>query len=142
MDRGKIISALQRIKALADECLTDLGGSAKPKRITKMSPAPPPAAKPIDVDFGVNERNFVKEHGRGLSGPKKFCLLVAYLAKGKVGVEVRLEDVGNHWNRMKSLLGFPFNRFYSNTAKDNGWVDTTKKGVYVLTKSWQQVLIK
>ena len=92
------------------------------------------------LDFSVNERAFVKAHGRGLSGQKKFVLLVAYLAHGQVGKEVQLGDVQKQWNKMTRLLGGRFNRFYSNTAKDNGWVDTRKKGVYVLTQSWKQAL--
>jgi hypothetical protein len=39
-----------------------------------------------------------------------------------------------------ALLGCKFNRFYSNTAKDDGWVDTRKKGVYVLTPAWKNAL--
>ena len=84
----------------------------------------------------------MKVHARGLSGQRKFVLLIAYLAKGVVGKEVQLQEVRKYWNRMKSLLDNPFNTFYSNTAKDNGWVDTKKKGVYILTKAWQEVLQK
>ena len=84
----------------------------------------------------------MKVHARGLSGPKKFVLFVAFLAKGKVGVEVELKEVEKHWSRMNGLLNASFNRFYSNSAKDNGWVNTKKQGVYVLTPRWQSALIQ
>jgi hypothetical protein len=84
----------------------------------------------------------VKAHVHGLSGPKKFVLLVAHLAKGKVGTEVEAKEVEKRWNKMtsKSLMDGKFNTFYSTTAKENGWVNTKKKGVYVLRPSWTQIL--
>jgi hypothetical protein len=104
----------------------------KSKRPTNGKVAPP-------VDFDVNERAFMKAHGRGLSGPKKFVLLAAYMVKGRSGAEVELGEVLKRWNRMKSLLG-KFNLSYTNRAKENGWVNPREKGVYVLTSSWKGAL--
>jgi hypothetical protein len=92
------------------------------------------------LDFGKSERAFIKAYAKGLSGTRKFVLLVAYTAKGQVGKEVELNDVSKRWNKMTALLGGKFNRFFSNTAKDDGWVDTRKKGTYVLTSSWKDAL--
>jgi hypothetical protein len=94
------------------------------------------------LDFSKNERAFIKTYARKLSGVKKFVLLLAYLAQGKVGKEVELKEIQRHWNKMKAnnLLGLDFNTFHSNAAKDNGWVNTTKKGVYVLSQSWKDAL--
>jgi hypothetical protein len=102
----------------------------------------PPASTSVKLDFTKSERAFVKVHARGLSGPKKFVLLLAHLAKGGIGKEVSLNEVQKRWNKMTAgtLLGCKFNTFYSNTAKDNGWVDTKEKGIYVLTSSWKEVL--
>jgi hypothetical protein len=39
-----------------------------------------------------------------------------------------------------NLLGMKFNRFYSGIAKENGWVDASRHGVYVLTESWKEII--
>jgi len=120
-----------------------LGGAGRASRKVGNTPAKvrtvsnPTSAK---VDFGKSERAFIKAYAKGLSGTRKFVLLVAYTAKGQVGKEVELNDVSKRWNRMTALLGGKFNRFFSNTAKDDGWVDTLKKGTYVLTSSWKDAL--
>ena len=108
------------------------------KSTAKASPASNPT--PAKLDFGKSERAFVKTYAKGLSGTRKFVLLAAYVAKGQVGKEVELSDVHKRWNRMTALLGGKFNRFFSNTAKDDGWVDTRKKGTYVLTSSWKEAI--
>jgi len=114
----------------------------KKRAVAKPSPGsdrtvmrePPPR-----IDFSVNERAFMKAHARGLSGSRKFALVVAYLAKGEVGKEVQLADVRESWNRMTGLLG-SFNLNFPTVAKENGWVDSKKRGVYVLTSSWKEAL--
>lgn len=95
------------------------------------------------LDFDLAERAFVKRCVRGLSGPKKFVLLLAYIAKGDVGKEVVLRDVEKCWNRMtaSTMLDGKFNRFYSNVARENGWVATKKAGVYFLRPTWTEVLV-
>jgi hypothetical protein len=67
---------------------------------------------------------------------------LAYVSKGKVGTEVPLNVIEQHWNKMtsSSLLDGRFNRFYSNSAKENGWVNSAKKGFYVLRPSWADIL--
>jgi len=118
------------------------------KRKARGREAPVPrTSKPeakAQLDFTMSERHFVKTFGKGLSGPKKFALLVAYVCQGEVGREVALAVVERLWNRMTSdtLLGIKFNRFYPTTAKENGWVVTPKKGVYVLRTSWSEILNK
>jgi hypothetical protein len=95
-----------------------------------------------DLDFEVHERVFIKRHARQLSGPEKFVLLLAYLAKGQAGKEVQLKDIENHWNKMTApnLLDGNFNRFYTSCAKENGWVNTKKQGVYILRPQWRDIL--
>jgi hypothetical protein len=109
---------------------------ARPKKEAKRQRV----ARASKLDFTKPERAFFKSYAKGLTGREKFVLLVAYLAKGQVGEEVPLGDVEKHWNRMTSHLDGEFNRKYSSTAKDGGWVDTRKKGIYVLTGSWEEVL--
>ena len=38
-----------------------------------------------------------------------------------------------------NLLGGKFNRFYTNVAKESGWVNTPSKGSYTLRSSWMEV---
>ena len=122
--------------------LVPVGAARIPRRSAKAAAQTVPKVASPNLDFTVNARAFVKAHARGLSGLKKFVLLLSYLAKGKVGEEVELKSIQKHWNKMTAptLLGCKFNTFYSNTAKDNGWVNTRKTGVYVLASSWKKVL--
>jgi len=92
-----------------------------------------------DLDFSLNERAFVKRYASGKSGPKKFTILLAYLSDGQIGTNIQLSDIKKRWNKMKSLLG-KFNMFYSNEAKNKGWVDSKEYGKYSLTKEWKESL--
>jgi len=132
MTKENIAQLAQRIERL-EKIVFGKGGS-KPKQEIGTT-------TPIEINFSLNERAFVKRYASTKSGPKKFTLLLAYLAKGKVGENISLSDIKKHWNKMKakSLLG-EFNMFYPNDAKTHGWVDVGGHGVYKLTKEWEQVL--
>jgi hypothetical protein len=81
----------------------------------------------------------MKRYAKGLGGPKKFTLLLARLVEGKVGKEVSGEQITSTWNKMKSVLGGPYNGAYANRAKHAGWINSPKTGVYVLSDSWKEV---
>jgi hypothetical protein len=51
-----------------------------------------------------------------------------------------MTDVEKHWNRMKQLLDGKFNVAYTTRAKDNAWVDSPKRGFYVILPSWKGIL--
>jgi len=90
----------------------------------------------------MNERAFVKQFANSLSsGPRKFVAILAYLAKGDTSNEVSLNDIEQLWNRAssKALLGMKFNRFFSTTAKEHGWVNSKKRGLYSLDSSWKEI---
>jgi len=106
--------------------------SAKPAPISK-------AAGSRTVNLSIPIRAFVKQHARDLSGAQKFALLVAYLSKGDSQKEVLMFDVERQWNRMKPLLGGKFNLAYTTRAKDNAWVDSPKRGVYVVLPGWKGI---
>jgi hypothetical protein len=110
------------------------------RRVKTAAKVPTPKAAPTKLDFTKSERAFMKAYAKGLSGTRKFVLLVAYLAKGQVGKEVQLKELQRIWNKMTAILDGKFNTFYSNTAKDDGWVKTSKVGVYLLTTSWKDAL--
>jgi len=82
----------------------------------------------------------MKKYGHSLGGPQRFTILLARLAKGDANKEVALAELQKHWNSMKSLMGGPFNGAHPTRAKDNGWVDSPKRGVYVLAASWKEAL--
>ena len=84
---------------------------------------------------------FIKEHVKGMSGPKKFVLLLSWLVKGALKTEVSLSDIQVQWNKMtrKSLLGMEFNRFFPAQARENNWVESKKKGSYNLRPSWKDI---
>lgn len=142
MDRDKLISSLHQIKALTEECLENLGDSTRPKRATKKTPTPLHAPRVLSIDFDKPLRPFVKQYAKGMSGSKKFVLLLSRLVKGDLKKEVSLEEIQEHWNKMisKSLLAQDFNYFFSAQAKDNDWVETKKKGFYNLRPSWKDIL--
>jgi hypothetical protein len=144
MNRSKLIATLRSIKALTKECLEGLGDSAESKRLTKKFSTRSRPASPVSIDFDKPLRPFVKQHAVGLSGPKKFVLLLSRLVEGDLRKEVSIEDIRKHWNKMKakSLLGLDFNRFYPARAGENDWVETKKKGFYNLRPNWKQALEK
>ena len=90
------------------------------------------------LDFDLPKRAFVKTRCGDLSGPAKFTLLLAYLAKGAEGVEIEVREIVKDWNSMTSLLGGEFNAAYCVRAKDSGWVDSHSKGKYILCPGWQR----
>jgi len=95
----------------------------------------------IDIDFSINERAFVKRYATDKSGPKKFTLLLAYLAKGEIEKNIELSEIKKHWGKMtsKTLLG-KFNMFYPNDAKTRGWIDSKEYGSYNLTNEWRAIV--
>jgi hypothetical protein len=93
-----------------------------------------------DMNFNLPLRPFIKKYSHSMSGPKRLTLLVAWLAKGKSDVQVGRIEVSKAWNKMKTLMGGPFNSAYESRARDNGWLDSPKPGVYTLMSSWREVL--
>lgn len=94
-----------------------------------------------DIDFSINERAFVKRYATDKSGPKKFTLLLAYLAKGEIDKNIELSEIKKHWGKMtsKTLLG-KFNMFYPNDAKTRGLIDSKEYGSYNLTSEWKTIV--
>jgi hypothetical protein len=145
MNRDRLISSLQHIKTLAEECLASLEESPHPKKATGKAPsslASPSPTRDPDLSFSLNPRAFIKRYGRGLKGPQKFVLLLARLAGGKISHGVALADMEKHWDSMTALMHGDFNRAHANRAKDKGWVDSPKRGTYVLTSEWKDVFPK
>jgi hypothetical protein len=115
-----------------------VASSKSARRVAKPAP-PPKAASKATINLSMPIRAFVKQHARDLSGAHKFALLVAYLSEGDTHEEVQMVDVEKQWNRMKPLLGGRFNLAYTTRAKDNGWVDSPKRGAYVILPGWKAI---
>ena len=94
----------------------------------------------IGVDFELPIRPFIKRYAAGMSGPKKFVLLLARMVKGTVGAGVSRAEIEKTWESMTGLMGAPFNGAYANRAKDEGWVDSPKFGQYALLQEWKRIL--
>lgn len=142
MNQKNLIQKLEQIKMLSEKCLKEL--SAHPsinlegikKTISSKSKIPH-----MDLDFQTPIRPFIKKYAKGLSGPKKIVLLLAWLTKGNEGKEVSLIEIRTQWNKMKahSLLNLKFNRFFSARAQENDWIERSGKGMYRLRPSWRDI---
>jgi hypothetical protein len=87
----------------------------------------------------MSDRAFIKANGKGMSGPKKLALLVAYLAKGDAAARISTTDITSSWNRLTGVLGMKFNPAHASRARENDWVDTEKTGVYHLRPNWKAI---
>jgi hypothetical protein len=141
MDKSKLLSLLQQIKALTEECLTSLEDSTTQQRGAKNRAVRLQEPKPKSIDFNKPIRPFIKQYAKGMSGPEKFVLLLSHIVKGDLKAEVGLKKIENQWNRMKSksLLAMNFNRFFAARAKENDWVDSKKIGIYNLRPDWKKI---
>ena len=136
-----LIYKLKTIQALVGDCLKFLSQSRN-VHTSKPYTARRSLASAPSLNFESNARAFVKRHGRNLTGPKKFVLVLAYLTKGNISKEVSSDAIEQLWSTMRSssLLG-KFNRAFANRAKDNGWVDSKKRGFYNLDRSWKDIFV-
>jgi hypothetical protein len=99
-----------------------------------------PSTATQSIDFDLPPRAFMKQRARHASGPKKFVLLLAHMTKGNTTANVQRVDVEKLWNRMTAILSGEFNGAYATRAKENGWVDTPRHGVYKLLPGWAKAL--
>jgi hypothetical protein len=117
--------------------LTAVGGN--PKKPATRKKSPPPSTLSPQVDFTLPLRALVAaSNARKLSGPKKFVLLLSALAKGDTSAVIDVDRIQKEWNKMKAPMGGGFNGAYVTRAKDKGWIDSTKPGVYTLRSTWEE----
>lgn len=137
----ELVNKLRKIQSLANDCLKLFAQLQQFPNRTATDTKQMRGSEP-QVHFALNERAFIKRYAKNAdSGPKKFTLVLAYLSKGDKSKEIALNEIEQLWNRMKSktLLGMKFNRFFPTTAKENGWVNSKKRGFYCLTDSWKEI---
>jgi len=135
--QGEFIEKLEQIKKLADQCILEFSGTSSKLMRMRKSNQETKKAPTAQFDFGLNARAFVKKYGKHLSGPKIFVLILTYAAKGKINKQVSLLDIEKLWGKMEGLIGMKFNGAYPIRAKDNGWIESTKRGFYTLADSWK-----
>lgn len=135
-----LIQMLEQIETLADKCIRQVSHAPQKQREVKQSRKKSQNTPSVrQMNFNLNSRAFVKKYATSLSGPKKFVLILAYLSKGQVSKEISLANIKKMWGSMSGLIGMEFNIFYAGRAKDNGWVDPVKRGVYKLTESGKEM---
>lgn len=108
--------------------------SKKPAR-TRTSAEARGSSTTINLELPL--RPFLKAYAQGKSGAAKLTLLIAHIAQGKTDVPVDSGDLQAAWNRTTAFLG-EYNRAHSTRAKDNGWIDSSKHGQYILRPSWKE----
>lgn len=144
-DTSELLELVKQARDLLDQALTLAKASALDGRSARTSnPKTSTAntkAKEPRVDFTIPMRAFVKKYGPGMSGAKKFALLVAYLSHGDQTKRVALSEIEKAWNSMtaSNLLGMKFNRLYSVRARESNWVTTEKTGLYYLRPAWKEI---
>lgn len=106
----------------------------KPRIVTERPDA--------EVDFHLEARAFIKRYSQSMSGPKRLTLLVAWLAKGDPQIHVERAKASKQWNKMKALMGGPFNSAYETRARDNAWIGSPKSGLYALLPAWKEIFAK
>ena len=89
----------------------------------------------------MHGRAYIKRYGKGLSGPKKFTLLLSYMTQGKTDIEIRGAEIEKKWNSMtsKELMGMKYNGAFATRAKENGWANSPKNMFYVLGTKWTNI---
>lgn len=121
---------INRLDKLEQAIFGGLAGPVKKKQN--------PVVQSDELDFSMSSRAFIKRYSKGMSGPKKFTLLLAYLTKGDATKSIKLEEIKKHWS--KGLFSGKINSFYSTQAKSNDWIDSRKKEEYSLRPSWKDIL--
>jgi hypothetical protein len=132
----KIVEILKRVERLEQAVFS---ASGKVTEIRKKGKGRDRASSKII--FSISQKTFIHRYAKGLNGPKKFALLVAFLVKGKTGETIEIGGIKKAWNKMtaKNLMGLDYNGRYASDAVTFGWVDSKKYGTYSLSSSWTEI---
>jgi hypothetical protein len=120
------------------------GGAAKPIRRKKAAkPAPPAGAtkatpEPSASDLKLPARAFFNRFATKTTAAGKFALVVAQITQGSTGKDVDAGEIERVWNQNHGVLGGPYQSMYGTRAKEKGWVNSTKRGVFFLMDGWQK----
>lgn len=92
---------------------------------------------PSASDLKLPARAFFSKFASKTTAAGKFALVVAQIAQGAVAKDVDVSDVEKVWNQNSGVLGGPYQTVYGTRSKEKGWVNSTKRGVFVLMDGWQ-----
>src|SRR6266446_775608 len=65
---------------------------------------PPRSRQTAELDFSLPIRPFIKRYAKGVSGPRRFAILVAHLAKGDVKAEIAFKDIVTSTRSVDALV--------------------------------------
>ena len=138
MDNKKLIKKLVGAQEAIKDCIDELSREGKIKLPEHFSLPSDRKISPKKIDFSLNSRNFFKKYTKKLSGPKKFVVATAFLAKGKFDADISYEVIERLWKKHKTILGSMANN-YGTRAKESGWLDSKKYATYHLTNKWEDI---
>ena len=92
------------------------------------------------IPLTLNLRAFAKRFAKQKNGAQQFTLLLAHVSKGDTAAEIPRTDIEAAWGTLVGLLGGPFQSIHATRAKENGWVDSPRRGTYKLSPDWQECI--
>src|SRR5260221_9885139 len=119
MTPEQYIAALRHIQTIVNEALREVP-SNRDSGNAKQPAASRSQVSTTQVSFDMNILAFMNKYAKDLSGPKKFALLVAHLARGDIAAQIPYQDIRGQWNKMTTVLGGDFNPAHGNRAKAAG----------------------
>ena len=97
-----VTEQIMQARAILDGLLKHL--SVDVRTTAKVSPKPRAQNLAMGIDFSTPLRAFIKKYSGGMSGAKKFTLVLAHLAKGNLDKEIKLTEIeSSHWNGVSLL---------------------------------------
>lgn len=97
-DNAALVERLEHIERLLADAVALARGSKLTKRPPEHKARPAPRQRAVgNIDYSTNIRAFVRRHSAGMSGQKKFTLLVAYLSKGDSSRRISLDEIQKQW---------------------------------------------
>jgi hypothetical protein len=118
--------------------LSPEGDVSSPAGPTATLPDKPTPSRSLDFELPV--RAFIKRYAGSKTGAQRFAILIGRLAKGDLNAEVSAIDLEHQWNSMTALMGGEYNRAYPTRAKERGWVDSPKRGIFKLLPGWLEAI--
>ena len=115
--------------------------SAKKSGATKVPRQKRPTARatgPVASDLKLPVRAFLKTFASESTAAGKFALILAQLTQGATGKEIDVGDIEKLWRQNSGVLGGPYQPVYGTRSKEKGWVNSPRRGVFVLMDGWQK----
>lgn len=92
----------------------------------------------ITSDLKLPARAFFRKFANKATAAGRFALVVAHIVQGTTEKEVDVGEIEKVWNQNSGVLGGAYQAMYGTRSKEKGWVNSTKRGVFVLMDGWQK----